>query len=407
MLCVVILLFAKADAFIFKLVVLSSIPLTLSYLVTYKRDTFNRVPNPLMAPLAIFIVTLLPSLLNTFNPGASIYQMFNLISMIILFLILGNYVTEYRQMKACAIAYVFLSLCNGLNIIVQNLLTGNRVFGFAGIMYVDLVCVAIIICITAILFFRNWKSFLLLVIVLLLLVSLLFAQTRNTMISLAILCVFLFFFLLLYHRTFSIARKKVLLISAVSLLAIGASLGFLYYLVPQIFDRIIVIFSKKGGSGALVSSSLISRLLIWQAAFNAFLAHPIIGCGAYSFWTDSHYYSHIPNWLYKDWVQGMSEHETYFAVLTETGIIGFVGFITFLFSAIHLAFKSVVISVSAEQKYYSLGLLLLQIYVAVSMTMTDAWRWGQCGMLWGLILGFSCANYKSIMRSESTLEKQQ
>ena len=407
MLCVVILLFANADAFSFKMVVLSSVPLAVSYLVTYKRGALNRVPNPLMAPLAIFVVTMLPSLLNTLTLGASIYQMFNFVSMIILFLVVGNYVTEYRQIKACSIAFVFLSLCNGLTIIIQNILTGDRVFGFAGIMYVDFVCVAIIICITAILFLRNWKSFLLLIVALLLLVSLLFAQTRNTMISLAVLCVFLFFFLLLYHRTFSIARKNVLLMSAVSLLVVGASLGFLYYLVPQTFDRIIAVFSKKGGSGGLISSSLISRLLIWHTAVNAFLNHPIIGMGAYSFWLDSHSYSQIPNWLYKDWVQGTSEHQTYLAVLTETGIIGLIGFVIFLFSAIHLAYKSVVISVSEEQKYYSLGLLLLQVYVAVSMTMTDAWRWGQCGMLWGLILGLSCANYKIIMRSESSLEKGQ
>jgi O-antigen ligase len=405
--CVVALLFANFDALGFKMVVLTSLPLAASYLVTWKKTPLSHVPNPLIIPLVIFILAMLPSMVNSHNLVGSIHELFNFISMVILFLVLGNQITVYGQVKAWSIVYVFLSLCNGLTIIIQNILTGDRVFGFAGIMYVDFVCVAIIICITAMLFFRNWKSVLLLLFALLLVVSLLFAQTRNTMISLALSCAFLFFFLLVYHRTFSIARNKVLIVTVASLLATAAALGFLYFLVPQIFDRIIGIFSKKGNSGGLIPSSLISRLLIWHTAFSAFLEHPIIGIGAYSFWLDSHLYSQLPTWLYKDWVQGLSEHVTYLAVATETGIIGLAGFIVFLFSAIRLAFKSLFLSVSEKQKYYSLGLLLLQVYIAVSMAMTDAWRWGQCGMLWGLVLGVSVANYKMITRSVTSLENKQ
>jgi O-antigen ligase len=405
--CTVVLIFANIDALAFKMVVLSSLPVAVSYLVTWKKNIPVRVPNPLFAPLVILILTMLPSMANSHNLAGSIYQMFNLFSMAILFLVLGNQITGYGQIKAWSIVFVFLSLCNGITIIIQNVVTGNRVFGFSGIMYVDFVCVAIIICLIAMLFYRNWRSFVFFPVALLLLVSLFFTQTRNTMISLAVSCVFLFFFLFLYHRTFSIARKKMLLITTFSLIVTCVALGFLYLLVPQIFDRFVAVFSKKGNSGGLVSSTLISRLLIWHTAFNAFIEHPIIGIGAYAFGTDSHYYSRLPTWLYKDWVQGLSEHVTYLAVATETGVLGLLGFVIFLVSALHLSFKSIFISVSEKQKYYSLGFLLLQVYIAVSMAMTDAWRWGQCGMLWGLVLGASVANYRIITRSVKSLGKEQ
>jgi O-antigen ligase len=161
---------------------------------------------------------------------------------------------------------------------------------------------------------------------------------------------------------------------------------------------------KSHSDGPLVSNTLVSRLLIWHTAIKAFLYHPIIGIGAYCFRFDSKYYCAIPKIFYKAFVQDLGPHITYLAVLTETGIIGFLGFVLFLLSTIRMALKSVAMADTENQKYFSLGMLILQIYILFSMCMTDAWLWGQCGMLWGIILGVSWANYQIITRSHGNLD---
>jgi O-antigen ligase len=118
-------------------------------------------------------------------------------------------------------------------------------------------------------------------------------------------------------------------------------------------------------------------------------------------------YHRIPTELYIFFVQNLTPHETFLAVLAETGIIGFIGFIIFLSSTIVIAFKAVNSSITEKQKYFSLALLLLQIYIVTSMFMTDAWLWGQCGMLWAVIIGVSIANYKIILKENSILGKRQ
>ena len=155
-----------------------------------------------------------------------------------------------------------------------------------------------------------------------------------------------------------------------------------------------------------MSNSIVSRFLIWHTALKAFFKHPIVGIGAYSFCFDSQFYRTIPLVLYKIWVKGMSPHITYLAVLTETGIVGFIGFAIFLVSTLRMGLKSVTHSITNGQKYFSLGIFIIQIYVFFSMAVTDAWLWGQCGMLWSMILGISLANYNIIMRSNTLFGKE-
>jgi O-antigen ligase len=170
--------------------------------------------------------------------------------------------------------------------------------------------------------------------------------------------------------------------------------------IPEIFSRILEVFSSKHkalGSDSIVSNSLISRLLIWHTALNAFFHHPIVGIGAYSFCFDSQHYRTIPLFLYKDFVKDLSPHITYLAVLTETGIVGVIGFLFFLLSTLKMGYTSIKRSKTVTDKYFSFGIFIVQIYIAFTMSISDAWLWGQCGMLWSIVLGISVANYKIIL----------
>jgi O-antigen ligase len=326
-----------------------------------------------------------------------------------MFTVLGIHVKDQKQIKSFSIAFLILSLLNGINVIAEGYLTRQRVFGFAGIMYVDYVCVAILIAGIISFYFRNIKSIFFIAACLVLFAALLFTQTRNTLISLVLTLIFLLLFLFINSALFSINRKKLFFQLLIFLAGLALILIVLSLIVPEIFSRIMEIFVNKphtSSNDSLVSNSLISRLLIWHTALNAFFRHPIIGIGAYSFYFDSQHYRTIPLFLYKDFVKNLSSHITYLSVLTETGIVGIIGFLIFLLSTLKMGYTSVKYSKSITNKYYSLGIFIVQIYIFFSMCFTDAWLWGQCGMLWSIILGLSVGNYKIIMRENTSFGKK-
>jgi O-antigen ligase len=407
----IILLFLHVNTFGYEIVVLSSVPIAISYFIMFKADNSKKAASPLTVPLLIYLASMLPSFWNIHSLFGSLLRVLNLASMILMFTILGNHIKSHRQIKSFAIAFMVFSLINGFDVIKEGLLTKQRVFGFAGIVYVDYVCIAILIAAVAFFYFRNSKSIFFIAAGLILFAALLFTQTRSTMISLLFASLLLLLFLFIYHTTLSIDRKKLFLQLLLFLIVAIFIFSILSSIVPEIFSRINDVVSNKPSTTknedmGLVSNSIISRLLIWYTALNAFFRHPIIGIGAYSFCLDSQFYRTIPMVLYKIWVKDLSPHITYLAALTETGIVGLIGFLIFLLSSLRMGFKSITHSKTYVQKYFSLGIFIVQIYICVSMGASDAWLWGQCGMLWSIVLGISVANYKIIMRSSILLGKE-
>lgn len=399
-------LFFNHTVFIYWIVVFSTIPVAISYLVTYKSTGSKTIKSPILIPFLIYFLTMLPSFYNTVDIFKCFLWMFNLFSMVSMFCIIGDYIKSYQQIKRFLITFLLLSCLNGLSIINASIATGGeRVFGFAGIVYVDFVNIAICIAITLMLFHKKNKSLPFLFLILFLFTSLLFTQTRSTILALIMTLGFLFLFLFKNNTKFSFSRIKLLKRSLIAVLFVILITIMLSLIFPNVFVRLTEFFSKNSikpviGS-QLVFNSLISRVLVWHTSLNAFLNHPIIGIGAFSFSFDSIHYFKIPTELYKLFVQGLSPHLTYLAVLTETGVIGLIGFIIFLYTTLKMTYKSLKFSLTENQKYYSLGILLLQIYIAFSMCVTDAWLWGQCGMLWSIVLGISVANYKMIIKSNN------
>ena len=403
----VLLLFVFVNVTYYQVVVLSAIPVGLSFIVTHKGKIANDVKSPIMIPLIFFLLTMVPSILNITDYHQWILTIFNLVFMIIMLCIVGSYITKYSQIKLYLIAFIIASVCNGLMVIYNGHSTVRRVFGYTGVVYVDYACIAIVICLIIILFYRSIRTIPLMIAIVILFISFLLTQTRNPLISLGASFTFLIIFLFKNNVAFSISRKKLLLTCMLGMALTIILLAIMNVVTPQAFGRINELLGSKSGHIAntadISQNSLFSRLLIWHTSIMAFIRHPFIGIGAYAFPFESYNYATIPNSLYI-FVQGMSPHVTYLAVLTETGIIGFIGFIMFLFATTVMAIKSVKYSVSKQHKYYSLGILTVQIYILVSMMLSDAWRWGQCGMLWSLVMGVSVANYKIIMREKIHFE---
>ncbi len=399
----ILAMFINLEALMFKVAELLVIPFLLSYIITSKKLEFKSLRNPLTLPFFIYLITMIPSLSNSINVPLSIYLMYNFIAMVIVFHIVAERIEQKESLSRYL--YIFLAMCflNSLVIFIQYFTTGGRVFGFTGVVFVDYSALAVLISVIFILIGNGKNKLVFLFLALFILAALIMTETRNTLLSLGASFFTLILYLIKENKLFSINRRKVITyFIAVIVITIFAVIGLMVY-APQIFNRFtnLTAFSKmfvieKNKIG--VNSTFVTRVLIWLTALNAFVKHPIIGIGAFSFPFSSYLYYTIPPILFKAFVEGLSTHVTFFSTLTETGIIGTIGFLVFLISSLRIGFKSVKIAITYDERLISAVILFMQIYIFYSMFMTDAWLWGQCGMLWGFVLGLSLANYKILLK---------
>jgi O-antigen ligase len=302
--------------------------------------------------------------------------------------------------KSFIIAYLLGTMVNGIYLIFNAIKYQKREFGFTGIIYVDYVGIAIIICVVVILLANFQKKIIFTVMLGIFSLASILTQTRNSWLTIFITLAFLFLYLFKNSNRFSLSKMK-----------LGTMAGsFLFILVilflsvksvnPSISERATQLTENKRkeiiDKEGTVASSLVSRLLVWQTCLNAIKEHPWIGIGVYAFPYSSKHYHTIPDFLYENYVEGLSPHSGFLGIITETGIVGFLGFLIFYFSALKYAFKSNKIAKSRTDRIITTCLNWSLIYISISLVMTDAWFWGSGIVLWGIILGLNISNRKNL-----------
>ena len=384
-----------------------AIGLLLSFLISHRNINSEVLKTPLTLPIFIYYISIIPSLFNSSNLLLSSFLMFNLHAIVILVFVIGYSMLDYKKINNIIMMFISLVAIDSIIIIVLALIKGGRLFGISGVVFVDYGAISIIPLLLYVVFSKKYYSKFFIIVALLVLAGLIFSQTRNTFISLILNALTIVIFLFFKSEKFNISKSKLVGTFLAAIIFTFSLILILTVTNPKVFER----FTELEKSSTLnvkteadfTGNSLLSRILIWDTAWNAFKEHPIIGIGAYSFPFESVKYYTISKNLFDEFVKGLSPHVTFFANLSETGILGFVGFIILLTSSLSIALKSVKLANTEDQKFYSLIIFSFQSYIFFSMFLTDAWLWGQCGMLWGIIMGISIANYKIITKSNSAL----
>jgi len=195
-------------------------------------------------------------------------------------------------------------------------------------------------------------------------------------------------------------RSFLVVVLAASILLISSLVFVVTSINPEVSERAeeTTKVEKSIDQSGKVQSSLLTRVMIWHTAYFAFLEHPVIGIGAYSFPFSSYQYYHLPRMIFEDFVEGRTPHVTFIAVAVETGLIGLFAFLFFLIASLKFSYDSIKRSKSFEDSSFSLLLFGPLVYITISMLMTDAWLWGQGMILWGILLGFNLWNRKRIFQ---------
>lgn len=374
------------------------IPVVVSFIINFKNAEIKEFKSPLTVGILIYTLSIIPSYYNASNLKYSLFYSFNLVAMVLLHYVLVASIKKNDEIKKSLYFFIVLVFINGLIVNSLGIIdSGKRAYGIAGVVFVDYVSIAVISIIITYLF-RREKILIYFGLIVFLILSLIFTQTRNVLVSLGLAMVSLFIYLFINSKKFNF--KKATLLKTVGIFAFVCFVLFeiILFYKPESFNRIMETVDQANNSAAnknkLVVSSVTTRFFIWHTAYMAFKAHPVIGIGAFSFPVASVEYTKVPKEFFDEYVKGLSPHVTFLANLAETGIIGFAGFVFLLFYALKKGVQSIKLAKTPEEDHISVLLFFLQLYIAFSMFFTDAWLWGQCGMLWAFIMGLSAANNK-------------
>lgn len=161
-----------------------------------------------------------------------------------------------------------------------------------------------------------------------------------------ILVVILYMFLANFTK-----KIKMMAVSLLCLIFIYVVGSFSQIDFNQIITSRITDFSTDNGSG---------RFELWGEAINYFMSHPLFGIGAFNF---SDFYAFEHN-------EKLYVHNTYLEVLVESGIIGFLFYLSFLLMLVITLFKT---KLHKEKPYIILTLFafLLQM-ISLSLMINEA-----------------------------------
>lgn len=370
------------------------------FFVTHK-ISWNDLKNPFLFGFLILLISIIPSLINSDIPFLSTFLSLRLSLFFILMLLLTNYFMDRSRYEYFVITFLGISLINAIILIGDALKSGSRSFGFAGIMYVDIVGISIVLSLTFLLYHKRNK-FIYFILFFVFTIALLLTQTRNAWVSSGIIIFGIWFQYMLRLKKESMDYIKAILISII----IGGLLALAVLKINQsdssVLERVNIssLSNNKDVDGYIkTAGSLVSRVFIWETALNAFIAHPITGIGLYTFPVLSgNYFTISPN-LFQLYVANLSPHETFIAILCEAGILGFIGLVFFLSITIYKTWHVMKDAKNEIDKFYSTLMFWLIAYIFISMLMTDAWLWGRLFMLWCVILSMSAANIKSTLKT--------
>ncbi len=353
-----------------------------SFLITHRVEN-EKLSHDIFKAYCIFLLAILPSYTNPSIPNQVWLWSLRYVAYLTILVVFPLAFKTPSHIKAAIYIFVAGAFLNSITVISSAAISGSREFGFTGIVFVDLVGIAVTLCLVHFLFKKENRA-LFLSLFLFLSLALIYTQTRNSWISTMLTGVCVMLLYIVFAPKIGRQRKAAIYYAGISLLTVVLLVFALNSIAPQAFNRLEekkLVEPSSINSLAFQANSFTSRLFIWQTALNGFLAHPYFGIGNFCFQYNSETYNTLPSLLYVLFVRGLRPHLVIVELLCETGIVGTLGYFIFLFLSWKKAIHVLKNSGDGDELYCTVSIVSVFFYSTVSLLMTDAWIWGQLQML--------------------------
>lgn len=363
--------------------------LLLVFVVTNKGFETRDLKSPFLWVTVFFVLTMIPSFFNSLAKTAGGFNMFMWPGFILLFSLFAVVFKDEGKINFLAKAYLWLVSLNALFAIYQGITTGRRAFGFAGIMFVDILGIAIIMVFILLLHAKGKEKAGYAVLFAILILAMIFNKTRNVWVNVALVMFLSFIHVAIQAGSLQMERRKVVKYGVIALLFVALTGGLLISFYGTTFFRLEEKqkLSAESLEVADVNNSLVTRYFIWSTGYTAFAQNPFFGMGMYSFAYSSKFYNGLPDNIYKKFVSGLTLHHGYYSMLVETGIVGFTGLLIFLFVLFRNG-RKIYREASGTPRFLQAFIAFwAMIYIFTSLMFTDAWFWGRGIVMFGIVLG--------------------
>lgn len=356
-----------------------------SFLLTHTIKT-HELKNKISFALILFLLSLAPSLLKSVAPLKTIILSQQITLFGILITLLGIKFREVKYQDLFIRVFLLFAFINSLHLIGTALITGQRVFGFAGIMFVDYAGISLTVLLTMLIYSKKHRV-MILIFFIVILTALILTQTRNAWLTTIITFILLLTSYIRNSDNLAIKTKRIGY-SLILLITIGIGVLLTTQLNPEALKRVEQLKGNttiETESDLPVVSTLATRMFIWLTAYEAFINNPILGVGLYTFPFASREYSKLSPVLYELFVENLSPHHAILQILTETGVVGFLGFAFFVITFGRIIRQNLTFRSSARFDLIA-SVNWAGIYLLISMLLfTDAWLWGSGLILWAII----------------------
>jgi len=378
--------------------------LVMVFAAVNKGFRFSELKTPFLTVTIFFVLFLIPSFFNSLAKTNAGVNMFMWPGFILLFTLLAVALRDEGHINFLTKAFLAFVSVNALFAIFQGITTGRRAFGFAGIMFVDILGIAILIVFILLLHAKGKSKAGYGMLFALLVVAMIFNKTRNVWINVAFVMLISFIHVAVKAKFLQVDRKKIIRYGTVSLLFVVLSGGLLISFYGTKFFRIEEKqkLSAESLEIADVNNSLVTRYFIWSTGYNGFVSNPVFGMGIYSFAYSSQFYNELPDNIYKKFVSGLTLHQGFYSILVEAGIFGFTGLLIFLTVLFRKSRKVYLKAENTPLFLHAFIAFWVLIYIITSLMFTDAWFWGRGIVMWGTVLGVIAAINNIISRDEGT-----
>jgi O-antigen ligase len=369
------------------------------FITAYDSGYFSKLslPKTVRNSAVIFIIAVFVSEINSPHVSfQSVYFGFIMLSMILTFYVVFRTIKTTENLENLLNFFVFFTFITGVLIILQIIYTGRlRSFVYAGIGFADYCAFAMITLVFSYFIFGKpkLKIYIIFGVISIVIVT---SLTRTMWISLAVSLVYGLIISALYdkdRRAFIKQKFSFFVFVSIIVIILFIAFGLFNIITSRLSDFSTNLFQFDSDSETLVSNSLESRIFIWIVAGNAFLSNPVTGVGYLMFSEVSSNYNILPDFIFDIFVKNLDAHTTYLNFLTETGIVGFLSFITFLVVIYRLTFKSIKLSKTISEKKVSVILNIYLFFIILHSIYSGAFTLAQIAYLLYYLLALAVANY--------------
>lgn len=372
---------------------------------TYKdTDTFNDFRYPLSVKLLSILIVLqvlTSSVISNYVSFQSVVYGFVFSIFVLISYVIFRSIKNFSQIGSLIDIFIALVVISTLIIFVDISITGYlRATGLIGFAIMDF-CVIVLLFLIFRYYLFGKANLLIHIAALLVFILTILHQSRFAWLGFVISLIYGLLIAIKYSPNVKFyLKKRVFSYFLIGTIFIGLVFifGFHELILFRISQISLDFFQGTPEEGQYLSNSLESRLLIWITAYNVFVNQPFWGVGFYMFPLISDQYNFLPQVLYELYIENLDAHTTYFNILVDTGITGFVLFILYFITMFKISFKSLKLSIEEDEKSMSILLNIYCFFVIFHSIYSGAFTFGLNGFHMWFMFALNISNYILLIR---------